>query len=247
MFRMEAKPWAGGGSTRTPWPEASSWSLPWPRPLRASWPWNGAAAHPGEREWLEAHLLAYRERLAADPVTALLIRAALGVGTHWIADFLTPAPAGEATFVEELAEIRRTPPETAQADLTASLGGPLPTELHRSDLPERTADLLEWVWTEAVLPYWPRRRRIIEADVIARTAQLGRSGWAAALVPVTPNQRWVSWDAPRRYAVVYTCSGALSEPDRASVPEPLGRLLGPARASILVLLDTRRARHSWSP
>ena len=37
---------------------------------------RGTAAHPGERAWLDAHQPAYQERLAADPVTALLVRAA---------------------------------------------------------------------------------------------------------------------------------------------------------------------------
>lgn len=229
----------------------------------------------GERAWLAAHLPAYRRRLAGDPVTALLLRAALG--RRWVADFLTPTPTGEGkpTFGEELARMRQTPAETARADLMVSLHGPLPAELDRSDLPERAADLVEWVWTEAVLPYWPRRRRILEADVVARTAQLGQGGWAAALggmrpgmrwlgesrlqintydyppreisgaqlffVPVTQGRGWVSWDEPHRYAVVYPCAGTLAEAGRVSAPEPLGRLLGPARARVLVLLDTPKS------
>ena len=242
---------------------------------------RGTAAHPGERAWLDAHQPAYQERLAADPVTALLVRAALG--HRWIADFLTMAPTGEGeptddgepTFGEELARMRNRSPEAARADLTVSLGGPLPAKLHRSDLPERAADLLEWVWTETVLPYWPRRRRIMEADVIARTRQLSLGGWAAALddmrpgmrwlgegrlqinaynypprriagaqllfVPVTPRQGWVSWDEPHRYAVMYPCAGVLAQADPAPVPEALGALLGPARAGVLVLLDTPKS------
>jgi DNA-binding transcriptional ArsR family regulator len=232
--------------------------------------------HPGERAWLNAHLAAYRARLADDPITALLVRAARG--RRWIADFLTPTPPGEGapTFEEEVARVRETPPEAAHADLEVASRGPLPARLHRADLPERAADLLEWVWTEAVLPYWPRRRRIFEADIVARTGQLSQGGWAAALddmrpgmrwlgenrlqinthdypprevsgaqlmfVPVTPRQGWVSWDAEQRYAVVYPCSGTLAEPDRAAaVPESLGRLLGPARAGVLVLLGTPKS------
>lgn len=236
---------------------------------------RGAAAHPGEHVWIHAHRPAYQERLAEDPIAALLMRAALG--RHWIADFLTPTPAGEGepTFGEELARLRETSAETARADLSVSLGGPLPAALHRPDLPARAADLLEWVWTETVLPHWPRRRRIIEADVIARTAQVSQGGWAAALagmrrgmrwlgegrlqvnahdyppreisgaqllfVPVTPGQGWVSWDAPHRYAVIYPCSGALADPVATSPPEALSALLGPARAAILVLLDTPKS------
>ena len=236
---------------------------------------RGTATHPGERPWLDAHLPAYRARLASDPVTALLVRAALG--RRWIADCFTCAPAGdgEPTLGEDLARIRERPPEVARADLTMSLDGPLPAGLHRSDLPQRAADLLEWVWQETVLPYWPRRRRILEADIVARTRQLSQGGWAAALdgmrpgmrwlgegrlqinaysypprkiagaqllfVPITPRQGWVSWDIPHRYAVMYPCSGVLAQPVPAPVPDALGALLGPARAGVLVLLETPKS------
>lgn len=61
----------------------------------------------------------------------------------------------------------------------------------RPDLPERIADLLEWVWRETVAPDWSRRRRVIEADVVARTGQLSRAGWAAALDDMHPEMRWL--------------------------------------------------------
>jgi len=152
---------------------------------------RGAAAHPGDRTWLDAHQSAYRERLAGDPVTALALRAALG--RRWIADFLTPAPLGEGEqpFSEELAPIRYMPPEEVLADLEISLDGQLPARLRRPDLAPRLAGLLEWVWAECVLPYWPRRRRIIEADILARSARLGNGGWAAALDGIRPGIRWL--------------------------------------------------------
>ncbi|MEU9984684.1 helix-turn-helix domain-containing protein [Streptomyces sp. NPDC050856] len=152
---------------------------------------RATAAHPGERAWLDRHLPAYRERLARDPITALTVRAALG--RTWNADFLTPTPTGEGapTFAEELTRIRTWPPATARADLTVSLGGPLPDVLCRDDLPERVADLVEWVWHEAVSPYWPQRRRVLEADVVARTTRLSRGGWAAALDGMRPGMRWL--------------------------------------------------------
>ncbi len=237
---------------------------------------SGAAQHPGERAWLDAYLPAYCERLAADPVTALTVKAAFGPA--WSADYLTrpPDPEGRLSFGEELAEIRETAPEAVREDLTVSLGGPLPPELDRDDLPRRTADLLQWVWTHTVRPYWDRRRRILEADIAARTAQLGRAGWSAALdglrpgmrwlgdgrlrinaydypprqldrtqllfVPVTMKGGWVAWRADHtRHALVYPCSGVLAEAGRAHVPESLGALLGPARARVLVLLDTPKS------
>ncbi|MYQ40233.1 regulatory protein, arsR family [Streptomyces sp. LamerLS-316] len=234
----------------------------------------GAAANPAERAWLDTHRPAYRERLADDPVTAQLVRT--GLGGHWNADFLTPPPVGGTTFAQDLDRVRGTSPDSARADLEVSGGGPLPAALHRPDLPEIAAGLLEWVWERIVLPDWPRRRRIIEADIVARAGQLGQGGWAAVLetmnpgmrwlggsrlqvnpraypprelvgvrlafVPVTPRRGWVSWDADaQRYAVVYACSGTLSDADRPVVPDSLGRLLGPARAGVLVLLDRPRS------
>lgn len=235
---------------------------------------RGTAANPAERAWFDAHRPAYRERLAGDPVTAQLVRT--GLGGHWNADFLTPAPTGGTTFAQDLARVSETSPDAARADLEVSGGGPLPAALHRPDLPRRAAGLLEWVWESVVLPDWPRRRRIIEADIVARAGQVGRSGWATALetlnpgmrwlggnrlqvnpraypprelsgvrlvfVPVTPRQGWVSWEADaQRYAVVYACSGTLSDADRPVVPDSLGRLLGPARAGVLVLLVSPRS------
>ena len=152
---------------------------------------KGTAAHPGERAWLDAHQPAYRQRLAGDPVTALLVQAALR--PRWIADLLTLTPSGEgeSAFGEELERIRERSPQAARADLTMSLGGPLPASLYRSDLPQRAADLLEWVWTQTILPYWPRRRQIMEADIVGRTRQLSQGGWAAALADMRPGMRWL--------------------------------------------------------
>jgi DNA-binding transcriptional ArsR family regulator len=166
------------------------------------------------------------------------------------------------------------PDDAPAADLATVIGDtPLAGCLSTPGLPGQAADLLDWVWTETVLPYWGHRRRIIEADIVARTAQLSQGGWAAALpdmrhgmrwlgegrlqisahekpsreisgaqlvfAPVTPQVGWVAWDEPRRYAVMYPCSGALADPGRrACAPDTLAALLGPARAAILVLLGT---------
>ncbi|MFE0671927.1 ArsR/SmtB family transcription factor [Streptomyces sp. NPDC058867] len=149
----------------------------------------GVGAHPGERDWLRAHLPGYRALLAADPVTARLVRA--GLGRDWIADFLTPTPLDGETFEEGVARVGAARPEQARAHLAMSLAGPLPAELERDDLPERAAALLRYVWREAVCPDWDRRRRILEADVVARTVQVSRSGWAAVLDSLRPGTRWL--------------------------------------------------------
>ncbi|MER6192763.1 ArsR/SmtB family transcription factor [Streptomyces cyaneofuscatus] len=156
---------------------------------------RAAAAHPRERAWLERWLPAYRRRQAEDPLAARIVRAAFT--PRWSADFLTPAPvpppAGQEpdTFAQELARVRATPPERARADLAVALRRPLPAALDRDDLAGRSADVLEWVWTRAVAPEWPARRRVLEADVIARAAQLSRGGWAQALDGMRPGMRWL--------------------------------------------------------
>lgn len=60
---------------------------------------RGEPAHPGDQHWLSLHRPAYRERLAADPTTAQLIRAALG--RFWLADYLTPTPTGDLTPTDD--------------------------------------------------------------------------------------------------------------------------------------------------
>ncbi|MFJ4342432.1 ArsR family transcriptional regulator [Streptomyces sp. NPDC088915] len=152
-----------------------------------------AASHPGERAWLARALPAYRARLAAEPLDALLVRAA--IGPTWNADFLTPTPLGEGErpFEEEVEAVRAVDPADAVPQLAVALGGPVPEPLRAArDLPGRMAEVLAWVWEETVLPEWPRRRRILEADVTARTARLGRGGWAAALDELSPGRmRWL--------------------------------------------------------
>ncbi|CAL9474573.1 winged helix-turn-helix domain-containing protein [Streptomyces sp. enrichment culture] len=150
------------------------------------------AAHPGERAWLGTHLPAYRALSAADPVTALLVPSAFG--TVWIADFLTVTPRGGESFEEEVERVRAVPAAAARAQLRRAVGGPLPALLDRDDLADRAAGVLTHVWEDAVRPYWGRRRRVLEADVVARTAQVARGGWAAALDALRPGTRWLGGD-----------------------------------------------------
>ncbi|MFF5435298.1 ArsR/SmtB family transcription factor [Streptomyces griseofuscus] len=150
----------------------------------------GEAAHPGERDWLRAHLPSYQVLLAADPVTDRLVRA--GLGRDWIADFLTPTPRDGEEFAAEVARVRSVAPDLARGHLRTALAGPLPAVLDREDLPERAAALLEWVWREAVRPYWGRQRRVLEADVVARTARAGQGGWVSVLDSLRPGRtRWL--------------------------------------------------------
>ncbi|MCX5558582.1 helix-turn-helix domain-containing protein [Streptomyces sp. NBC_00038] len=149
----------------------------------------GTGAHPGEEAWLRAHLPGYRARLTADPVAAPLVQAALG--TSWIADFFCPTSCVGESFEETVARVRTAGAGEARANLRVSLRGPLPAALERDDLPERATALLTYVWEETVRPYWQRRRRVLEADMVARTARVSQGGWAAVLDSLKPGTRWL--------------------------------------------------------
>ncbi|WP_399095909.1 helix-turn-helix domain-containing protein [Streptomyces sp. BBFR2] len=133
---------------------------------------------------------ALRARLAADPFVRAW--AAAGVGVRWTPDFLTRPPRHDApAFAGELARVRATPAPEARADLATACGGRLPRALDVPDPAGRAADLLDQVWQHLVRPDWPRRSRVLEADVIGRAHRLSRHGWAAAVADLGPRTRWL--------------------------------------------------------
>jgi DNA-binding transcriptional ArsR family regulator len=151
---------------------------------------RGAAAHPGERQWLDAHQTPYRAYAGDHPVIPALMRAAAAL--YWVPALITAPPVSggdgrEASFSEELRGITDISPGAAAADL-AEAG----LRATADDLPRMAAELLSWVWENTVLEYWPARRKILEADIVARTTQLGRGGWTEALSDdMRPGLRWL--------------------------------------------------------
>ncbi|WP_433149507.1 winged helix-turn-helix domain-containing protein [Actinomadura nitritigenes] len=68
------------------------------------------------------------------------------------------------------------------------------------------------------------------------------SGERLVFVPVTVGETWSSWNRARsRYAIVYPCSGVLAGAGAVPSPGALGALLGPVRASVLLLLDSPKS------
>jgi DNA-binding transcriptional ArsR family regulator len=148
----------------------------------------GGEAGPGRQTWARRYRPAYQQRLANDPVAAAFVDAALR--PRWVADFIAVPPGpGDRTFHDELRQIRQTPADVVRNDLTVN--GRLTPVLGATDVVERCADLLEWVWTQTVRPEWPRLVRLFEADILARTQRLGSEGWAAALDDLRPGTRWL--------------------------------------------------------
>ena len=150
---------------------------------------------PEVQDWYRTHVAEFRTHLTSDPQLLPLIQALMR--PRWIADFLTPPPdPADKTFRDTLQRVRQTPPRIARAILREG-SGRLPASLSGDDVPDCTADLLEWVWEHTLRTEWPRRRLILEADVLSRTHQLSLGGWAAALDGLRSDMRWLGDGALR--------------------------------------------------
>jgi DNA-binding transcriptional ArsR family regulator len=144
---------------------------------------------PDARDWYDEHVTRFRTHVASDPVLPVLLDALFR--RRWIADFLTPPPdPADRTFDDSLRRVRETHPDAVRAVLRDE-GRVVPAPLSGGDVADRTADLLEWVWTHTVRGEWPRRKLILEADVLSRTRQLSLGGWSAALEGLRPGMRWL--------------------------------------------------------
>ncbi|MFH8369480.1 helix-turn-helix domain-containing protein [Streptomyces sp. NPDC018031] len=115
-------------------------------------------------------------------------------------DFVTPRPRVFApAFDEELALVRRTPPDLVRRDLLATHApDPLPDALRDAAgtdqavtaLRDAICDLLRDYWEVAVKPAWPRMRLLLEADMTYRARQLAMGGARLLFADMHPNLRW---------------------------------------------------------
>jgi DNA-binding transcriptional ArsR family regulator len=109
-------------------------------------------------------------------------------------DFLTPRPVTfAASFADELAVLRRTPPALVRRDLLAAhdpdpLPGPLRADA--AGLRDAIADLLQEYWELAIEPEWPRMRLVLEADMTYRARRLAVGGARSLFADMHPNLRW---------------------------------------------------------
>ncbi|RMI36359.1 helix-turn-helix domain-containing protein [Streptomyces triticirhizae] len=147
----------------------------------------GHGVQPGWEGWLARHRPAFRRRLADDPVAGHFVAT---LGGSWLPDFLAVPPRpDDRSFDDEWRRVRAVPADLAWADIAH--GGPPHPALRVPELTERVAALVRWVWTETVLPDWPRRRRVLEADIVSRTQALAAGGWAEAVGALRPGMRWL--------------------------------------------------------
>ena len=145
---------------------------------------------PWHRDWYDAHVSAFRARLAEDPVGAALLRHAFGAS--WTADFLTvPPSAPDLVLDDELAYLESLDDDRIRADLEF-VAGPLPEVFTATGLASTAAELLRWVWRQTIRDEWERRSRVLRADVVSRTGRLSSEGWSGALDGLAPGVRWLA-------------------------------------------------------
>jgi DNA-binding transcriptional ArsR family regulator len=154
-----------------------------------------APLDPAERAFRAAHQVAFEAMLDSCPACRDLIacsfRPRRGSQPGWIANYLCHPPAErDPAFESELAIVAATPPDALRADLAETTGGPLPRSLQTADVTAEAVALLDWIWTHTVATDWPRRERLLRADIVARTGQLARYGWAAVLRDLGKGREW---------------------------------------------------------
>ncbi|MDE9366117.1 helix-turn-helix domain-containing protein [Luteipulveratus sp. YIM 133132] len=150
----------------------------------------------GDRAFVAAHAEAFDRMLEEHPGRAAVVQHHFRRG--WLADFLSipldrPAPA----FQDELALVEALGDRRIRADLRESSPSTLPRILTRPGVTAYATGLLEWLWTHTVASDWPRRERVLRADIVARTARLATHGWAGVLRDLGRDREWLAGDELR--------------------------------------------------
>jgi DNA-binding transcriptional ArsR family regulator len=218
----------------------------------------GQLARPAEQR------AAFRARMADDAVGRAFLKAALL--PTWLSDILCPPPEeDEHTFDDEMERIRTASPAALRADLAGNdptLNVPdLPSRISavldwvwaetvepdwqrrerafEADIIARTRRLSTSGWASALDDMRPGMRWLGEGQLQINAYDyppLDLTNGQLLFIPTTSARGWVGWRRPHRYSVVYPCAGLLAEGQR-SAPGALRRLIGPARATLLSLLD----------
>lgn len=204
-------------------------------------PFGGA-----ERAFCAQYRPAYQAMLEAHPVRDALVRRAWrprqGSRPGWMADFLGTVPsAPDLDFEAQLGELaQQWPDHRVRAALREMGDRRLPALLQGDRVSQELVALLRWVWTVTVEADWPRRQRVLRADVVSRTARLATHGWGDVLTGLGGKRGWRAggrvtvngYDLPDRdirvaehlwFIPVHAPGGwvAWEEPDRYAVVYPV--------------------------
>jgi DNA-binding transcriptional ArsR family regulator len=219
---------------------------------------------PGQLSRPAQHRAAFRARLADDPVGRAFVKGAFA--PNWLTDILCPPPDDdEHTFDDEMRRIRTAAPAALRADLLGddpTLDVPdLPDRIaavldwvwtevvapdwqrrqraFEADIIARTRRLSTSGWASALDDMRPGMRWLGEGRLQINAYDYpphDLTDGQLLFIPSTSARGWVGWRRPSRYSVVYPCAGLLAAGGRTA-PGALRRLIGPARATLLALLD----------
>ena len=188
-WRISADLLARSRFTVSPWQETvGALALLTPSWRRRLQPW--------QRAFRAGHMEAYEAMLEEYPIRRALLpwfsRPSSPGRAGLLADFLSSAPPRIGpTFEDQVAVLDAWSDSDIRHHLEWMHDRELPAELRRAPLKAEVRGLMEWVWAATVSADWPRRKRVLEADIVSRTARLASKGWAAVLDDLTQESRWV--------------------------------------------------------
>lgn len=226
---------------------------------------------PWQQAFESANRAAFGEMLQRHPVRRDLLarawRPRRGDQPGWQADFLSSVSARSGMpFEDELAELADGWDDNRiRAELHTVRAGQLGQSLLRPGLREELVGLLRWVWTVTIEADWPRRERVLRADIVSRTSLLASRGWSGVLPSLGASRRWLGdgrlqinrYDLPERdlsaaetlvFIPVHGTGGyvAWDEPTHYAIVYPVtGALAGTAAATAAGLgrlIGANRAR-----
>ncbi|WP_327070183.1 ArsR/SmtB family transcription factor [Kitasatospora sp. NBC_01302] len=156
--------------------------------------WTHPASYPAQQAWFR------RLRPDFEQLESRRLLCSLIAGNRYVADFLTPRPAGPApSFRSELGVLRATDPATLRVELERAFlphDGRLPTPLAErlaepARLLEEICPALEEYWENCLAPHWwPRARSVLEADIVHRARTLAQHGVGVLLSELDQRLRW---------------------------------------------------------
>ncbi|HEY3557278.1 MAG TPA: helix-turn-helix domain-containing protein [Kribbella sp.] len=228
--------------------------------LAGSWP-----LQPGQLTRPAQQRAAFQARMADDPVGRAFVKAAFQ--PTWLTDILCPPPHDdEHTFEDEMQRIRAASAAALRADLASNdptlNASDLPSRIcavldwvwaetvepdwqrreraFEADIIARTRRLSTSGWASALDDMRTGMRWLGDGQLRINAYDyppLDLAEGQLLFIPTTSARGWVGRRRPRHYSVVYPCAGLLAE-GRSAAPGALRRLIGPARATLLSLLDT---------
>ncbi|WP_128984373.1 ArsR/SmtB family transcription factor [Streptomyces roseicoloratus] len=147
-----------------------------------SWPYQ---------EWVGHAREVWREDDRLRPLWDLLAE-----GRYEVSDFLMPRPVGTVDVYEELDLLRATDPDVVREQAAVCYPGMAEEPFLRPYLTDpqaacaALADAYAAWWEEAIAPYWPVMRRLVEDEVLVRARTFATEGVDALFGGLESRGRW---------------------------------------------------------